>query len=308
MKRRICYIPVFLLLASTTSVFSQNRIRFVMPQWATEAVHAPRLEYHTFYSKAAKAKVSYHIYTPPNYDTEKERRFPVLFWLHGAGGGLKGLPFLARRFDEAIRAGKIPPMLIVFPNGGRLSMWCDSKDGRIPVETILIKELVPQVDSLFRTIASRKGRMIEGFSMGGYGAGRLAFKYPEIFSAVSMLGPGPLQLDFLATGPRSNSRARQRVLRVIYGGDMEYFKAQSPWMLAEQNAAALRDSMLIRLVIGEKDEMLSIVQKFSEHLNRINIPHEFLLVPDVGHNPPALFRAMEETSWKFYRKAFSSAN
>lgn len=298
-------ILLFLLLLSRSGAASQDLARFAMPRWATRAVHAPRLQYHTFYSKTAKAKVSYHIYVPPDYDTEKDRRFPVLYRLHGAGGGLKGLQPLVKLFDEAIRSKKIPPMLIVFPNGGRVSMWCDSKDGRIPVETVVVKELIPQVDSLFRTIASREGRMIEGFSMGGYGAGRLAFKYPGLFAAVSMLGPGPLQLDFLAIGPRSNRRARRRVLQAIYGGDLEYFKAQSPWVLAEQNADALRGNMLIRLVIGEKDEMLSIVRDFSSHLRRLNLAHEFIVVPNVGHNPPALLTALGEANWSFYRKAFS---
>ena len=139
-------------------------------------MRAPRVEFHTFDSAAAKAKVSYHLYTPEAYDTEKEQRFPVLYWLHGTGGGRAGIAPLSAFFDRAIREGKIPPMLIVFPNGLATSMWCDSKDGSVPMETVVVKELVPHVDATFRTVAAREGRLIEGFSMGGYGAARLGLQ------------------------------------------------------------------------------------------------------------------------------------
>jgi len=51
------------------------------------------------------------------YDTEKELKFPVLYWLHGSGGGTGGILPLSAHFDRAIRMGKIPPMLVVFANG-----------------------------------------------------------------------------------------------------------------------------------------------------------------------------------------------
>jgi len=110
-------------------------------QWVTPVVRAPRLQFRTFDSAAAKTKVSYHLYAPKVYDAEQERRFPVLYWLHGTGGGLAGLRPLVEHFDAAIRAGKMPPLLVVFPNGLAESMWCDSKDGRVPMETVVVKEL-----------------------------------------------------------------------------------------------------------------------------------------------------------------------
>src|SRR5439155_2864928 len=138
-------------------------------------------------SSAAGANVSYFIYTPEAYDTAKEQRFPVLYWLHGSGGGLAGVPRLVSHFDGAIRAGKIPPMLVVLPNGLASSMWCDSKDGKVPMETIVLKELLPVIDATYRTIATREGRILEGFSMGGYGAAHLGFKHPELFATISIL-------------------------------------------------------------------------------------------------------------------------
>lgn len=65
------------------------------------------MDFRTFDSRAASARVSFHIYAPEAYSREQERRFPVLYWLHGSGGGLRGIPQLARHFDSAIAAGKL---------------------------------------------------------------------------------------------------------------------------------------------------------------------------------------------------------
>lgn len=272
----------------------------------TPVIRAPRLQHRTFNSAAVNSKVSYHIYTPELYDKEKERRFPVLYWLHGTGGGLDGVRYLVTHFDTAIRAGNTPPMLIVFANGLISSMWCDSKDGRVPMETVVVKELVPDVDATFRTIASRAGRLIEGFSMGGYGAARLGFKYHDTFGAVSVLAGGPLDLEF--KGPRAIARPgeREQILQTVYGGDIEYFKAQSPWVLAEQNAAAVRGKTRVRQVIGDRDETLALNRAFHAHLTRLKIPHAFIVLPGVGHNPKALLDALGEGNWEFYRAVFGT--
>lgn len=284
-------------------------------EWVSQPVRAPNLHHRVFASKAAKAKVSYHIYIPEAYDTESTRRFPTLYWLHGGGGdrtgghlksgGGAGPAVLSRYFGDAIRQGKVPPMLVVFPNGLRSGMWCDSKDGKTPVETIVIKELIPDVDANFRTVPSRQGRVIEGFSMGGYGAARLGFKYHRVFGAVSLLGAGPLQQVFAPQiGPRGNAGARARLLKSVYGGDQEYFRAQSPWFLAEQNAAPLRGGVRVRQLVGERDFTLPANRDFDAHLTRLGIPHSFEVVPGIEHNPQALLEALGEENWKFYRDVF----
>lgn len=273
------------------------------PQWVLPVVSAPRLQHRTFDSAAAKTKVSYFIYTPEVYDTEKERCFPVLYWLHGTGGGLGGVPYLVAHFDTAIREGKTPPMLVVFPNGLARSMWCDSKDGSVPVETVVVKELVPHIDATFRTITSGEGRLIEGFSMGGYGAGRLGFKYHDMFGAVSMLAAGPLDPEF-KTIPRATPEEREWLMQTVYGGDIEYFKAQSPWVLAEQNATAVRTTTLVRQIVGDLDETLELNRKFHQHLVSLDIPHTYTELPGVDHSPMALLNVLGETNWEFYREVF----
>jgi endo-1,4-beta-xylanase len=67
------------------------------------------------------------------------------------------------------------------------------------VESVLVGDLIPHIDSTYRTIATRRYRAAEGFSMGGFGAAHLGFKYPEIFGAVAMARP------FCSTRPRTPS-------------------------------------------------------------------------------------------------------
>lgn len=276
------------------------------PSLVTPPVFAPRVQYHTFQSTAAKAEVSFHLYTPEGYDTDKEQRFPVLYWLHGTGGGLAGIAPLSAFFDQAIREGKIPPMLIVFPNGLATSMWCDSKDGKVPMETIVMKELVPHMDATFRTFAKREGRLIEGFSMGGYGAARLGLKYPKVFAAFSCLAGGPLDLEF--AGPRAigNPAERERVLRDTFGGDLDDYRAKSPLTLAAQNADAVRGQVRIRIAAGLRDNTGPLNRAFSDHLTELKIEHTFTKVPGVGHDTLALLRGLGEANWQFYRDVWAT--
>jgi enterochelin esterase-like enzyme len=218
-----------LLLAPLALLHAQKA-----PLWVLPEVDAPRVQRVLFDSKAAGRQVSCHVFTPEGYERDKEGRFPVLYWLHGTGGGLPGIAPVSAWFDAAIREGKIPPMLVVFPNGLASSMWCDSKDGAVPMETIVIKELLPHIDATFRTLAKREGRIIEGFSMGGYGAARLGFKYPQLFGAVSVLAGGPLGLDFAGPRATANPAERERILQAAFGGDLDYYRAQHPITLAEQ--------------------------------------------------------------------------
>ena len=269
-------------------------------QWVTPAVRGPRIRHRTFESKVVGSKVSYHIYTPESYGRDGERRFPVLYWLHGAGGGLAGVRTLTQHFDAAIRGGRMPPVLVVFPNGHSLSLWVDSKDGRVPMETVLVDELVPHVDASFRTVASREGRLIEGFSMGGYGAARLGLKHHKLFGAVSIFAGGPLQRDFTHS-PRAGRQQRLRVLRTVFGGDHAYFRTVSPWALAEENAQAVRGNTRVRLVIGDRDGTLPVVREFSTHLENLRIPHTLTVLPGVGHDPVAVLEALGEANWEFYR-------
>lgn len=269
--------------------------------WVTPAVSAPGVVYRTFQSAAARTAVSYHAYLPPQYDAEPARRFPVLYWLHGTGGGLGGIAPLAAHFDAAIRAGSIPPMLVVFANGMTSSMWADSKDGRTPMETVVARDLVAEVDARFRTVATREGRSLEGFSMGGHGVARIGLRYPERFGAISMLAAGPLDLDFDGPRARANPGERARILRDVHGDDLAYYRAQSPLTVAEAFAARAGPRPRLRIVVGDADNTAPGSAVFSALLGTLGVAHEHIVLPGVGHDTMALFTALGERGWDFYR-------
>jgi poly(3-hydroxybutyrate) depolymerase len=276
------------------------------PQWVTPAISAPRVTQHTFDSRAARTKVSYHIYIPAAYERDATARFPVVYWLHGSGGGLAGIPALSRRFDAAIEAGALPPCLLVMVNGLELGMYVDWRDGSAPVETVIVQDLLAHIDTTFRTIATREGRLLDGFSMGGYGAARLGFKFPELFRAVSIMGAGPLQADLTKT-PRARKQQAEELLQRVYGGDPEHFRAVSPRRLAEANAQAITRDSLVRIVIGDADETYLNNRAFHDHLESLAIPHEWIVLAGVGHDPDELIRTLGDRHWAFYRAAFGGS-
>src|SRR5215216_2851659 len=106
--------PLIFAIAGVACQFSIERaLAQEMPnaryyQWVTPARTATRVQHRTFQSAAVGSPVSYHIYIPEIYDSATTRRFPVIYWLHGSGGGGPGLPQLAARLDSAIHAGKVP--------------------------------------------------------------------------------------------------------------------------------------------------------------------------------------------------------
>jgi poly(3-hydroxybutyrate) depolymerase len=272
-------------------------------QWVTPEVKAPRVSFHTFESKAVKGKVSYHLYRPACYDQDKLQKLPVVYWLHGSGGGLSGIPKIANYFNEAIESGKAPPCLVVFVNGLVEGMYVNWKDGSAPLETLIIQDLLPHVDSSYRTIPAREARILDGFSMGGYGAARLGFKYPELFRTVSIMGAGPLQAE-LIKAPRASRQRALDILKKVYGGDQEYFKSSSPRRLAEENKEVLAKGSLIRQVCGDKDETFGNNREFHEVLERLKIPHTWKVLNGVDHNPMRTLEALGDSNWAFYRKAF----
>jgi enterochelin esterase-like enzyme len=276
--------------------------------WVTDEAKAPRVSFRTFYSKSIGGKVSYHVYTPTAYD-KPDTRLPVLYWLHGTDGGIVGVRPMAKLFDDAIQTDKIPAMIVVFVNGLPRRLWADSKNGSAPVETVFITELIPDVDKAFRTVAKREGRILEGFSMGGYGAARLGFRHPDLFAGISILAGGPFDLELRGPRAQQNPRLRQQLLRDVCGNDLEYFKAISPWTLAETTAAALRDQKtVIRQAVGDRDDTRNLNNQFHERMMKLKIAHEYYELPKVGHDAPAVLTALGNGNGEFYRRALGIAD
>ena len=133
------------------------------------------------------------VYLPPSYSTDKTRRYPVVYLLHGYGGRddtfngrLATLPDSA---DRDIANGKAKEMIVVMPNAYTLhkgSMYSSSITTG-DWESFVAVDLVTYIDRHYRTIATRQARGLGGHSMGGYGALRIGMKRPDVFSTLYLM-------------------------------------------------------------------------------------------------------------------------
>lgn len=271
------------------------------PRWVDpNESDASGAKFHKFSSKTIDGEVSYHIYLPPQYDEQSSRRFPVIYWLHGLGGNQRGgTGTFGARAEEAIREGTLPPAIVVFVNGMVSSFYCDWADGRRPVESVIIKDLIPHVDQTYRTIAKREGRLIEGYSMGGYGAGHLGFKYPELFGAV-VIDAGALIGDMAINGPNLAP-----IFAGAWGGDKEKFLAEHPTTLATKNADRIRGKQKLRIGCGGDDNLLARNRELHELLTKLDIEHQYEVVEGVAHNAGEYYRKLGNKGFEFHRQAFA---
>jgi S-formylglutathione hydrolase FrmB len=255
--------------------------------------------HNTYYSTAMQHDVGYNIHLPPGYETSAQR-YPVIFWLHGLNNCESTDYFPARYLEEGITAGELPPTILVYPNGWWCGFYSDSSDGKTLSETTIIHELIPSIDRSYRTIATREGRAVQGMSMGGFGACKFAFKYPDLFSSVVAFAPAMVTADAM--------QARHpEILKMTFGGDPQRLEENAPWTWARTNADRIRGRLPIWIICGMEDGLLPGIQKMDQLLDELQLAHELELIPGIAHNLPALAEAIQRRGFAFAARAFRAA-
>ena len=226
----------------------------------------------------------YLVFLPPGYDSDRAARFPALYMLHGLGGDLTEWTEY-RIFEEAdalIRAGEIPPLLIVLPEGGQ-SYWVDHAGGP-RWGTYTARDVTAEIDGRYRTLADPDHRAVGGNSMGAHAALQLAMNFPDVFRVAGAHSPTLRGRDTLPP----------------YFGDQAWFEAHDPATLIARRPEVAR-SLRVWLDIGDGDFFLAPVTELHRRLDALGIPHQFHVLP--GPHEDEYWRANVGRYLRFYGEA-----
>jgi enterochelin esterase-like enzyme len=138
----------------------------------------------SYRSTAMNGLTNFDVYLPPSYTTTTKRRYPVVFMLHGINGSnveweVRGMGSI---MDSLIRDKGIAEMIVIMPNGSS-GWWVNSSAGNF--RDMVVNEMVPLVDRVYRTLPDREHRGISGVSMGGLGSFSIGLEHPELFSSIA---------------------------------------------------------------------------------------------------------------------------
>jgi S-formylglutathione hydrolase len=270
MSRKAALLPLFLLVCG------------MAPRTTASQLLDVKLD-----TKLVSGPVEYAVLLPDGYEATKEG-LPLLLFLHGGGGDKTFLARMRPVFDEMWKAGTLPPMVVVTPSAGR-SFYMDYKDGSQKWETFLITEFLDHLRASYKVSRERKATLLFGISMGGLGALRLGFKYPEKFGGLVAMEPG---IDPVLRWKDLSSRYKfyrgPDLMETIFGKpfDEGYWEANNVATIAVKKAEKLRTSGL-GIYIEAGDEDMFYLHEATEFLHRIlwdqKVPHEYHLVRGADH-------------------------
>lgn len=226
------------------------------------------------------------VYLPPGYDSDAERRYPVLYMLHGLGGDHSQW-IHAGLLEGATRLmadGTIEPFIIVLPDGEN-GYWVDHADGGPRFGDYVSTDIVAMVDRQYRTLSTRDARAIGGMSMGGHGALQLGLNNPEVFRVI---GAHSVAL-------------RTKEQAFAFFGDRAYFEAHDPVSILRTHPEDARE-LVIAIDIGDDDPWAPAAQRFHGQLQAAGLVHTWQL--DDGAHDETYWRSHIEEYLRYYDQAF----
>jgi len=271
-------------LAWRVSRASALALTFLSVAASALRLHAQgRAECAVIHSQILARTVRYCAYLPASFDQDKTRHYPVLYFLHGLGDNEQSL-LNSGGWDvvsELRSQGKVGDFVILAPSAGH-TFYVNSENGKLRYEDFFMKEFMPQMEKKYRAEGTRATRGISGVSMGGYGALRLAFKYPEKFAAVSAQMPA-----LIANLPNNMSTnapgSPAAILGDVFGSPFNraYFDRNNVFYFARTDSAASLKQMKIYFNVGTNDDygFEQGAEKLDQLLKLRRIPHEFHIYP-----------------------------
>ena len=260
----LAVVIIFVAVVALVGIFwEQLPIRLVLPYLVQSPISIEG-EVQTMQIDGESGAQTFFLYLPAGYETSTES-YPVIYHLHGAFLQKSWAEYecnnLGSHMENAVAAGISEPMIIVCafdPEGD--SMWSDSYDGQYMAWTGLTQDSIPYIDANYRTLPERSGRIIQGFSMGGFGAIMNAYRSPDLFGTLVILDGAIHNWETLTT-------TREGIATKMFSTE-DYFNQWSPWTLTT-NASEI--DMNIYFLVGEMNATSDFASRFRPHLESQNI-------------------------------------
>ncbi|MBK9162788.1 MAG: esterase family protein [Acidobacteria bacterium] len=235
---------------------------------------------HELESKLMGRQMPYRVVLPKSYAAEKDKKYPVVYLLHGLTGRYRNWTDLTKLPSYA----EGHEFIIVTPEGGN-GWYTDSHTkAEEKYESYIIKELIPEVEKRYRSVGTRGGRAIAGLSMGGYGAIKFGLKYPDMFALAGSFS-GALGAASLSGEGRSTSSIRS-IGEVFGPADSETRAANDIFkMVRESTPEKVKAMPFLYVDCGTEDFLFQNNRDFVALLAEKKIPHEYRQLPG-AHNWP----------------------
>ncbi|MDT4967991.1 MAG: hypothetical protein QOJ64_2728 [Acidobacteriota bacterium] len=262
-------VGLFFALALSLSAYAENS--------------SLRVETIQFKSKLVGKLLPYSVVLPESYSkrSDERKRYPVLYLLHGLDGHYTNWLSKTKLRDYASHY----QMIIVTPEGNNGWYTDSATDPHDQYEAYFISELIPDVDSRFRTVSIREGRAIAGLSMGGYGALKFGVKYPDKFIFAGSISGA------LDPAVRSDEKPRNAWSYLRPSIMQTFGPPGSPTRAANDLHQLVRDFPVERLAslpffyldCGTEDGFLTGNRELADIFLQRKVPHEFRELPG-AHN------------------------
>jgi S-formylglutathione hydrolase FrmB len=276
---------VFLIAALVLSVnaFIQNTATAAGPGSATapQASATPQISHVQtipFASKLVGKTLPYNVVLPVDYNQPgaREKRYPVLYLLHGLTGHYSNWLEKTRLADYA----RSYELIIVTPEGND-GWYTDS--ATVPTEkyeSYILQELIPDVQRRYRTIETSAGRAIAGLSMGGYGALKFGVKNPEMFAFAGSMS-GAVSAASLTQAELHGFEFIWRSLAITFGPADNPTHAANDLnkLFRELKAERIATLPYMYLDCGTEDPLLQSNRELADIFVSRKIPHEYRELP-----------------------------
>ncbi len=253
----------------------------------------------TLKSHILNQEIKYAVFLPKDYDSSK-LNYPVVYLLHGMGDNESAwyMDGAISYYADANSATSVR-MIYVMPQGFN-TYWVNQFDGSFPYMDMLIKEMVPAIDSKYRTIKDPQHRAVMGYSMGGYGALILPAKNPAVFKTGVILS-----MSYRTDQQYMNESQSGWNIQwgKVFGGVgttgtarlTDYYKSNNPFYFFKTPGDLSLNGQNYYFDCGDDEENLSEPNDdLHDMLRDLNIKHEYR-VRNGGH------------SWEYWHSALPDA-